>query len=119
MIVGSDTADPNGINLGRAAVYPGGSSGLIVTPLYTQQGEIDDDQYGFAVAGNGDLDGDGFSDFAAGAYRFDKTLPITTTDEGKAYGYSACGNGFLSPIADLFGTRANLQGIPMVMRSPS
>ena len=78
-------------------MYPGGPAGLITTTLYTALGETDDDRFGFALAGDGDLDGDGFSDFAVGAHEFDVNPLISTTNEGKAYGYVACSNGTVAP----------------------
>jgi hypothetical protein len=60
-------------------------------------GESDNDHYAFAVTGDGDLDGDGFSDFAVGARDFDTTPPISTTNEGKAYGYVGCAEGTIAP----------------------
>lgn len=96
VIVGADATDPGNPSPGYFNVYPGGPSGLITTTiLYTQQGESNNDRYGFAVTGQGDLDGDGFADFAVGAYEFDASGPVT--DTGKAYGYVACTNGEISP----------------------
>lgn len=95
IIIGADANDPGDPSPGYFSIYPGGPSGLIPTPLFTQFGESDNDRFGFAVAGGGDLDGDGFSDFAAGAYEFDTDTPLQ--DAGKAYGYVACTDGAIAP----------------------
>ncbi len=97
VIVGADAFNPGDPSPGYFSIYPGGPSGLISTPIFTQVGENDNDHFGFAVTGNGDVDGDGFSDFAVGAYDFDITPSISTTNEGKAYAYVACTNGTIAP----------------------
>jgi hypothetical protein len=88
LIVGIDAYDPGNPSLGRAEVYPGGPSGLITTALFKAEGESNNDRFGFAVAGNGDVNGDGFDDFAVGANDFYATTPISPT--GKVYGYAGC-----------------------------
>lgn len=104
VIVGADTYSASGEPTGRAEIYPGGPAParLITTTLYTAFGETDDDRFSFALAGDGDLDGDGFSDFAVGAHEFDATGPLT--DTGKAYGYVACSNGTVAPTKIFSGT---------------
>jgi hypothetical protein len=97
VIVGADAFNAGNPSPGYFSIYAGGPSGLISTPLFTQQGENDNDRFGFVVTGGGDLDGDGFSDFGAGAYEFDTNPIIPTTNEGKAYGYVACPTGALAP----------------------
>jgi hypothetical protein len=98
VIIGVDAYDPAAIDPGRAEVYPGGPSGLITTTtLFTAAGENEDDRFGIAVAGNGDLDGDGFSDFAAGTHEWDVNSSISTTNEGKVYAFAACTHGAISP----------------------
>jgi hypothetical protein len=94
LIVGIDAYDPGNPSLGRAEVYPGGPLGLITTALFTAEGESDNDRFGFAVGGQGDINGDGFGDFAVGAYQFDATMPLSAT--GKSYGYAGC-VGDISP----------------------
>ncbi|MDP6941745.1 MAG: hypothetical protein QGH51_06935 [Planctomycetota bacterium] len=49
---------------GFASVYSGASGAL----LYTVSGSAANDQFGYAVGGGGDLDGDGVNDFAVGVY---------------------------------------------------
>lgn len=95
VIIGADTYNAGAPAPGYFSVYPGGPSGLIPTPLFTRQGESNNDHFGFAVTGNGDVDGDGFSDFAVGAHEFDASIILT--DTGKAYGYVACTDGAIVP----------------------
>ncbi|MBK8611717.1 MAG: FG-GAP repeat protein [Chitinophagaceae bacterium] len=78
---------------GRAFVYYGSSSGLSATP-----GDIQDDanqansDFGFSVAGAGDVNGDGFSDVIIGAYSYDDG---TNTNEGRAFVYYGNNGGGL------------------------
>ena len=65
---------------GSARIYSGASGGL----LRTLTGETSDDRFGSAIAGLGDLNRDGFADFAIGAYGNDEG----GTDAGKVYVYS-------------------------------
>jgi hypothetical protein len=95
VIVGADAFDPGNPSPGYFSVYPGGPMGLITTPLFTQQGESDNDRFGFAVTGGGDVDGDGFADFGVGAYGFDASGPLS--DTGKAYLYAGCRPSDLAP----------------------
>ena len=111
VIIGADATDPGNPSPGYFSLFPGGPSGLITTTLFTQQGESNNDRYGFAVTGKGDLDGDGFADFAVGAYEADVNPVISTTNEGKVYGFVACTNGALSPSLIFSDTgEANLDG---------
>lgn len=63
VIVGAPLDDPNGASSGRAIVY----SGRTGTVLYTFNGNVAGDELGYAVAGVGDMDDDGYDDIAAGA----------------------------------------------------
>ena len=110
VIVGADATDPGNPSPGYFNVYPGGPRGLITTTiLYTQQGESNNDHYSFAVTGQGDLDGDGFADFAAGAYEADVSPSVSTTNEGKVYGFVACTEGEISPSL-IFSDTGNYPG---------
>ncbi|MEM9378612.1 MAG: FG-GAP-like repeat-containing protein [Planctomycetota bacterium] len=63
VVVGADTAEPNGLRSGRAAVLSGGTW----QALFEVNGASAFERLGAAVAGVGDLDGDGFDDVAIGA----------------------------------------------------
>ncbi len=74
LLIGAPFFSPDGANAGRAYLYEGGtsSSGSVdvltaipVDPLLP--GTEAQDQFGFAVAGLGDFDGDGLVDFAIAA----------------------------------------------------
>lgn len=61
---------------GRVFIYYGSSSGVHVVPdraLRTGFGR-DDEGFGFAIAGGGDLNGDGFGDVVALAYRLSSSF---------------------------------------------
>ena len=53
-------------NLGRAWLFYGGPSGLAATAAWTANGGSETLRYGSCVAGLGDVNGDGYSDFAVG-----------------------------------------------------
>ena len=61
-IVGAWGADPNGMILGGSAYAISGASGA---RIWTWKGEAEGDQLGRAVAGCGDVDGDGVPDLLA------------------------------------------------------
>ncbi|MBK7434890.1 MAG: FG-GAP repeat protein [Chitinophagaceae bacterium] len=75
---------------GLAFVYHGSATGLSSTPNSTP-----DDanqtfaQFGYSVAGAGDVNGDGYSDVIIGAFQFDNGQ----TDEGTAFVYHGSATG--------------------------
>lgn len=69
VIVGARWDDQNGNNSGTATVY----SGANYAQLYAFKGDTQFDHLGIAVAGVGDVNGDGRPDFAAGADGDDNT----------------------------------------------
>lgn len=64
VIVGSPDYDDNGSDTGRVKVYEAASP---YTTYYTLPGAGPGNRYGYAVALLGNIDGDGFADFAVGA----------------------------------------------------
>lgn len=57
-------------NEGRIAVFLGGANGLQAGPAWTFDSDQTGARLGVAISRGADFDGDGFSDFAAGAPRF-------------------------------------------------
>jgi hypothetical protein len=73
---------------GGAAHVFSGRTGLLI---YTFTAESPDDQFGSAVAGAGDMDGDGHADIIVGAYLTDSG----GTSSGRAYVFSGRTGGLL------------------------
>ncbi len=89
--IGYDVA--GNTNAGYARVFFG--SAMFNTVVDAQlDGTQGDGRFGSAVAGAGDIDGDGFSDLIVGAYEFDNGQ----LDEGRAYLYRG-GAGAFSTVA--------------------
>ncbi|MBK8979772.1 MAG: FG-GAP repeat protein [Planctomycetes bacterium] len=81
LIVGAPETGSFGAGPGSARVY----SGRTRTLLFALQGEAVGDRFGTAVAGLGDLDGDGFAELLVGAPR---AGTATTPDTGACYVFS-------------------------------
>lgn len=113
LIVGAYQNDARGANAGRAYVYFGGP-GLDSVPDLVLNGATAGDQFGIAVAGVGDVNGDGRDDLLVGA-RFNATggfqagrayvffggtsldavpdLVITSTTPGERFGFTVARAG--------------------------
>jgi hypothetical protein len=112
VIVG--TSDPTGAQE-RALVYLGSAGGLATSPAWTRTIGQASASFGTAVAGAGDVNGDGFADVLVGASRFDNGQ----VDEGRAFLYAGSPSGLsISPIwtaesnqaGSLFGWSVGLAG---------
>ncbi len=68
LIVGAWGYDVAGGDEGRVYLYHGSASGLESTPARVLDGSVGGALFGYAVAGAGDLNGDGYDDVAIGAY---------------------------------------------------
>ncbi len=82
--VGDSNSDSFGSG-GSASVYAGNSNvkGLLPTPLAVLPGRGPHGEFGWTLAGPGDVNGDGLSDLIVGAYN----LPSGSSSSGAAYLY--------------------------------
>lgn len=97
VIIGAPLYDDSFVNEGKAFIYHGSASGLSANPDATPD---DADQlsaeFGYSVAGAGDVNGDGYSDVIIGA---DSYNDGANTDEGWAFVYHGSTTG-LNTIAN-------------------
>lgn len=82
-----------GANAGKVYVY----SGATQTLLYTLVGQAANDRFGFALAGLGDVNGDGRPDFAVGAWGHD----AAGENAGRVYIHSGTNGATLRTIDGL------------------
>lgn len=76
IIIGAIGYDQDFTNAGAAYVYYGSDAGLALTPDWTMYGGRSTAGLGSAVAGVGDVNGDGYDDVAIGAPNWDTGLLI-------------------------------------------
>ena len=74
VLVGAQYWSGSVVEEGAAFVYPGSPTGLVTTPLWSATGGQNGCLFGYAVAGLGDVDGDGYADVGVGAYGWDTSL---------------------------------------------
>ena len=70
LVVGAPGADLGQTDEGAAYVYYGSPSGISTTPDVIVESDLAGAQLGFAVSTAGDVNGDGYSDLALGAWRW-------------------------------------------------
>ena len=108
VLVGADDNDAGGSTAGRVYVYLGSAVGVATAPIRTLTGAATGDRFGAAVAGAGDVNGDGYDDVLLGAY----TNDAGGSQAGRAYvfhgnvgGVAAVASTFLTGRAtyDYFG----------------
>jgi hypothetical protein len=79
---------------GKAWAYHGSAAGLAAAPAWTAEGNQYDCMYGWAIAGAGDVNGDGYDDIIVGSHAYD----APESREGRAWVYHGSAAG-LSPTA--------------------
>jgi hypothetical protein len=94
LIVGSAFYDIGHIDAGRVFVYYGSALGLSATPDWMTSGDAEEAQYGYCVAGAGDINNDGYDDVIIGARG-----PHEAAPEGRAFVFHGGASG-LSTTAD-------------------
>ncbi|HEX4824204.1 MAG TPA: FG-GAP-like repeat-containing protein [Candidatus Polarisedimenticolaceae bacterium] len=103
VIVGVYGWDDAQADSGDARVYLGSAAGLKTTPDTTVTPGQAFAQFGYAVAGAGDVNGDGFSDVIVGAWQYDDG----ESNEGAAFIYHGGPNGLSTvPNATIEGNQA-------------
>jgi len=83
VVVGAPWHDGPGSTAGRAYVFHGSAAGLAATPAWTTAGDQIEAHHGQAVAGAGDVNGDGYADVIVGADGYTNG----EDGEGRAYVY--------------------------------
>lgn len=83
VIVGAFNFENGQTDEGKIQVHQGSQTGLSTTPSWTIESNTASANLGVSVASAGDVNGDGYSDVLAGAYR----LSNGNTAEGKAFVY--------------------------------
>jgi len=89
LIVGAPGVTNGEVGEGAAFVYLGGPSGLSTTPDWSAEGNQATAAFGTAVAGAGDVNGDGYADVIVGAPNFDNV----ETNEGRVFVYYGSASG--------------------------
>ena len=83
VLVGARFYDDDQPNEGAAFLFLGWSHGLGRSPAWQATGDKADAEFGFAIAGNGDANGDGYPDLLAGAPAYKRE----TVKVGRAFLY--------------------------------
>ena len=86
-------------NEGAAYIYHGSATGLAASPNIRLLGSQSLSDFGYSVAGAGDVNGDGFSDVIIGADLYDSPSLV---DVGRAYVYYGSVTGIPSSAGNIF-----------------
>ncbi len=104
MVVGATGATARGASTGQVSVFYGSARGLSMAPTLIIEGAAAADYFGWAVAGAGDVDGDGFGDVLVSAIFAD---PVGRRDAGAVSIYHGSPTGINMPARVLEGGAAN------------
>ena len=109
IIVGSWGYDNGELNEGAAFVYYGSESGLPsgspITPDWIAESNLSGMQFGFPVAGAGNVNGDGFDDVIVGARNYPNASG--TASVGRAFVWHGSSSGLAGPIGGANGDPSN------------
>ncbi|MFO0962219.1 MAG: FG-GAP-like repeat-containing protein [Phycisphaerales bacterium] len=89
VLVGAPEFDAGQTDEGRAFLYTGGPTGLTPVAVWSAESNQTGARFGAALAGLGDVNGDGFDDVAIGAYLYDGGA----TDGGRVSVYQGSATG--------------------------
>jgi hypothetical protein len=113
----SSTNNANATNQGRAYLFLGSAAGLTNTAgttAGTRQTLLDPnttataDNFGWSVAGAGDVNGDGYADVIVGAYAASSTDNAAANGQGRAYLFLGSATGLTNTVGTTAGTRQTL-----------
>ncbi len=99
IIVGANNYKFNGQPMGAAFIYMGGSEGVKSSFHIMLTNEKQGSNFGAAVDGAGDVNGDGFDDVIIGAYNY-KNPELDNSPSGCAYVYYGSADGIESNTPD-------------------
>ncbi len=114
LIVGEPFYDGPLADEGRVLVYLGSADGLDPVPAWTRRGHQAGARFGAALAGVGDVNGDGYGDVAVGAPGFDVAGPDLSPGPGSAQPIDPFRNSGL--IAVFLGSSGGLASPPALFR---
>lgn len=100
VLVGAPAYSANGQPTGRVSLFMGGPNGLSPSPTWTADGITANSQFGQAISGVGDVNGDGCSDFVVGAPQRSSTDPLPGT---VSLFYGSKGNMSTNPVWSVSG----------------
>lgn len=93
LLVGAYLNDAAGEDAGKAYAYAGCMGGLLPGAVFIDTGEYEYDGYGLALAGIGDVNGDGVEDIAVGAFGGKQVDGDLQVPHGKVYVYYGAEGG--------------------------
>lgn len=96
LIIGVNEYDNGQLDEGRAYIYKGGAGAFSTTVYATLEINQVNSGFGSAVAGAGDVNGDGYADVLVGAPEFDV---VGSNDEGAAFLYLGSATPFVTTHA--------------------